>query len=59
VAKINIVCVFLAMVAICHYGDMEKEIYMEQPRGFVANGKSGLICKLHQSLYGLKQSSRA
>jgi len=32
---------------------------MEQPHGFVAQGESELICKLHCSLYGLKQSSQA
>ena len=29
---------------------------MEQPPGFVAQGESGLACKLRRSLYGLKQS---
>ena len=32
---------------------------MEQPPGFVAQGESGLVCKLCRSLYGLKQSHRA
>ena len=32
---------------------------MEQPPGFVAQGEFGLVCKLHCSLYGLKQSLRA
>jgi hypothetical protein len=34
-------------------GKLEEEIYMEQLQGFV------LVCKLHKSLYGLKQSPRA
>ncbi|RVW60104.1 Retrovirus-related Pol polyprotein from transposon RE2 [Vitis vinifera] len=33
--------------------------YMEQPPGFVAQGESGLVCRLRRSLYGLKQSPRA
>ena len=32
---------------------------MEQPRGFVAQGESGLVCRLRRSLYDLKQSPRA
>ena len=31
---------------------------MEQPLGFVAQGESGLVCRLRRSLYGLKQSPR-
>jgi hypothetical protein len=38
-------------------GDLEEEIYMEQPPGFVQIG-SGHVCRLKKALYGLKQSAR-
>ena len=41
------------------HGDLAKEVYMEQPPGFVAQGEFGLVCRLCHSLYGLKQSPRA
>ena len=39
-------------------GDLDEEIYMEQPLGFVEKGKENKVCKLERSIYGLKQSSR-
>ena len=41
------------------HGDLVEEVYREQPLGFVAQGESGLVYRLHRSLYGLKQSPRA
>ena len=48
----------LAIKNVFLYSDLAEEIYMEQPPGFIAQGKSGLVCKLCRSLYGLKQSPR-
>ena len=30
-------------------GELEEEIYMDQPDGFVANGQEGKVCKLLKS----------
>ena len=39
-------------------GDLENEIYMEQPEGYVDKNRPNMVCKLQKSLYGLKQSAR-
>ena len=36
----------------------EETIYMQQPDGYIQQGKERLVCKLNKSLYGLKQSPR-
>ena len=36
------------------HGDLEEEIYMEQPEGFTIKRKEHLVCRLKKSLYGLK-----
>ena len=72
VAKIAFVRLLLSMVAMCSWlifqldiknvflsDDLAEEVYKEQPPGFVAQGESGLVCKLRRSLYYLKQSPRA
>ena len=38
------------------YGDLQEEIYMNQPKGF--SDHSDKVCRLRKNLYGLKQSSR-
>ena len=40
------------------YGELEEEIYMEQPDGFVVPGEENKVCRLIKSLYGLKQAPK-
>ena len=40
-------------------GFIKETIYMQQPVGFVASVDSHKVCKLHRSIYGLKQASRS
>jgi hypothetical protein len=71
VARLTINCVLLSLAAshglLVHQMDvktsflneeLDEEIYMEQPAGFVANGQEGMVCKLLKSLYGLKQAPK-
>ena len=38
--------------------ELDEEIFVDQPIGFVVKGQERKICRLNRSLYGLKQSSR-
>eukprot|EP00253_Pinus_taeda_P022622 PITA_22622 len=40
------------------HGDLNEEIYMEKPEGFVQGHSRRLVCKLRKSLYGLRYSPR-
>ena len=40
------------------HGDLEEDIYMQQPERFIVSGKEDCVCLLERSLYGLKQSPR-
>jgi len=35
-------------------GDLDEEIYMEQPEGFIVEGQENKVCNLKKSLYSLK-----
>src|ERR1041384_8494153 len=38
--------------------NIEEELYMMQPEGFIDPRNVGKVCKLQRSIYGLKQASR-
>ena len=40
------------------HGDLEENLYMIQPKGFIVQGQENLVCKLRKSLYSLKQAPR-
>ena len=50
VHHVDVKCAFL-------HGDINEDIYMHQPQGFVSN--PSFVCRLKKSLYGLKQAPRA
>ena len=40
------------------HGNLEEEIYTQQPHGYEVKWKEKLVCRLKKSLYGLKQGPR-
>ncbi|MFS8032553.1 putative RNA-directed DNA polymerase [Helianthus anomalus] len=71
VARISTIRLLLALAAIHNLkihqmdvktaflnGELDEEIYMKQPEGFVMPGSENKVCKLIKSLYGLKQAPK-
>ena len=67
IAKLASIQLFISLAAIHNWplyqldiknvflhGDIQEEVYMEQPPGFVAQEEFGNVCRLRRSLYGLK-----
>ncbi len=40
------------------HGDLQEEVYMEQPLGYVDQTHPNLVCRLKKTLYNLKQAPR-
>lgn len=40
-------------------GELEEEVYIEQPEGFLLSKNEDYVCRLNKALYGLKQVPRA
>ncbi|KAL4011851.1 hypothetical protein IC575_028915 [Cucumis melo] len=39
-------------------GNLDEEVFIDQPEGFMVEGKEHMVCKLKRSIYGLKQVSK-
>lgn len=40
-------------------GDINEEVYVAQPKGFVKKGQEQMVYKLYKALYGIKQAPHA
>ena len=41
------------------YGELNEEVYVDQPEGFVKKGEENKVYRLRKALYSLKQAPRA
>jgi hypothetical protein len=40
------------------YGEIDQELFIHQPEGYVTEDSENYVCRLNKGLYGLKQASR-
>lgn len=40
-------------------GELEEDVYVKQPEGFLLSDKEVYVCRLRKELYGIKQDPRA
>ena len=72
IVHLNSICVLLSLVVnqawflyqfdisnAFLYGDLEKQVFMKQPLGFVAQGESSKVSYLWRAIYEVKQSPHA
>ena len=53
---------YMTRVDVCTaylYGKLDEEIYMRQPKGFIARGQESKVILLQRALYSLKQAGLA
>ena len=58
VAKLDLELVQMDVKTAFLHGELDEEIFMDQPEGFRSEGQESKVCRLKRSIYGLKQSSR-
>jgi hypothetical protein len=71
VTRLPTICVLLALASAYKFlghqmdvkiaflnRELEEEIYMQQPKGFVVKGQEIKVCRLIKSLYGLNQAPK-
>eukprot|EP00253_Pinus_taeda_P002650 PITA_02650 len=72
VARLEAIIMFLALSSFQNFkvyqmdvkstflnGDLQEEVYIEQPDRFMLGNDPKLVCRLRKALYGLKQTPRA
>jgi len=56
IASLDLETVLLDVKTAFLYGELDEEIFVSQPEGFLVPGREMEVCRLIKSLYGLKQA---